>query len=120
MSPLGFAAEADVIVEVENLEPGTQVFSSFAPGLGDQLAGELAAVVDVRYPGFLKRGPLSNLPITAFVRGVGSDPCQDLTVAQSFCYLRFESIRIDAGEADRVGSWFFLVMTIVDPFSITP
>jgi len=97
--PSNFPAEADVIVEVEQVEPSENVLARSAE-LGEHLV-EVHAALQIRWAALgLIRAPLGDLPGSRFGLGMSGDPFEDLAVAFAERELFLEVVGLDAGKLE--------------------
>jgi hypothetical protein len=119
---LGFSAEADVVVEIESIEPGLDVLSGLAV-LADVFgkAGKSlgitvgAALVEVGGPGF-------NFPGSARCLGVLQDPGENFSIALAGRELLQQGLRIKIEETDKMlVGWRVVVVrpVLADEFGAT-
>jgi hypothetical protein len=97
----GLAAEGHVVVDIEQVEPTTDVVTVW----GDLLLGLVhvfAALNRGGNAGFLPCGPGLDLKLVGLGRGVGGDPLEDLTISLAGLELLQERLGIDAGKFDEV------------------
>jgi hypothetical protein len=98
----GFASEGTVIIEIEEVCPGTNVLAS-----GGEFRDNTGKVVKrlrvaIRSPAILELAPLRDFPGSAFVFRVGLDPLKDFSIAFAFGNFSFEGFGVDASEVKNV------------------
>ena len=114
-SRLRLAAVTGEVVRIKPLEPGAEVFPVLHAGGFDAATDELTAAIVAGCSRFAEGAPLRDLPVAAFVLGVGFDPFENFAVALAFGDLGLECIGINTGEpqealVNRAGVVVFAVL----------
>jgi hypothetical protein len=102
VSGSGFPAEADVVVEIDGVEPRLDVFASLGvlPNVFGKKGQSFA--ITFRSPLFHVTGPGFDFPRGARRLGIGVDPFKDFTVAFPGRQLLRKGFEIEPEEPDEV------------------